>query len=307
VTGKRFVSVGECMIEMSGGAGNLYRLGYAGDTLNTAWYARALLPPDWQVDYVTALGDDRYSAEMRAFLERHGIGTGHIRTVPGRRPGLYLIHQEAGDRHFTYWRGQSAAKLLADDPAALSDAFADAGLIYFSGITLAILDPRARGRLMHAIVAARDNGARIAFDTNVRPALWTSPRVMASALTAAASIADIVLPTHSDEAPLFGDTHPEATALRYRDLGAQEVAVKNGAAAGHLAAGEIANALGPEGSPQVVDTTGAGDSFNGAYLAARLTGQEPLDAARLAHRIAGVVIGHPGALVDPALVRPAAW
>ena len=60
MTGKRFVSVGECMIEMSGGTDDLYRLGYAGDTLNTAWYARALLPQDWQVDYVTALGDDRY-------------------------------------------------------------------------------------------------------------------------------------------------------------------------------------------------------------------------------------------------------
>jgi 2-dehydro-3-deoxygluconokinase len=293
------------MIEMSGGADNQYRLGYAGDTLNTAWYARALLPPDWQVDYVTALGDDRYSVEMRAFFSSHRIGTDHIRTVSGRRPGLYLIHQEAGDRHFTYWRGQSAAKLLADDPATLATAFSGAALVYFSGISLAILDPRARGRLMHAIVAARDDGARIAFDPNLRPALWSSPRVMASALTAAASISDIVLPTHSDEAPLFGDADPEGTARRYRDLGAQEVVVKNGAAGGYLSAGDIVLPLGPEGRPNVVDTTGAGDSFNGAYLAARLSGQEPPAAARLAHRIAGVVIGHAGALVDPALVRPA--
>lgn len=125
---KRFVSVGECMIEMAGGDDRLYRMGFAGDTLNTAWYARALLDAAWQVDYVTALGDDLYSAQMRRFFTEHGIGTGHIQQIPGRRPGLYLIHQHAGDRHFTYWRGQAAARAMADDPAVLRAALAGADI-----------------------------------------------------------------------------------------------------------------------------------------------------------------------------------
>ena len=66
---KRIVSIGECMIEMSGGEDRSYRLGYAGDTLNTAWYLRALLGKDWSVDYATALGEDRYSNDIRAFLD----------------------------------------------------------------------------------------------------------------------------------------------------------------------------------------------------------------------------------------------
>ena len=98
---QRFVSIGECMIEMSGGEDRQYRLGYAGDTLNTAWYMRALLGDDWSVDYFTGLGEDRYSADIRAFLDANNIGTSHIRSVPGRRPGLYMIHQDKGDRHFT--------------------------------------------------------------------------------------------------------------------------------------------------------------------------------------------------------------
>lgn len=302
MAGKRIVSIGECMIEMSGGEDRNYRLGYAGDTLNTAWYLRALLDKDFAVDYATALGADRYSDEIRAFLKSNGIGTDHIQTIPSRRPGLYMIHQDKGDRHFTYWRDNSAAKLLADDKAALGKAVEGASLVYFSGITLAILAPKARGRLLGAIVKARDNGAKIAFDTNLRPALWTSERVMASVLTAAASLCDIVLPTHSDEAPLFGDRSVEETAERYLELGVEEVVVKDGSKEALIATASERVKIAPPPGAKVVDATGAGDSFNGGYLSARLMGKSIAEAAENAHRVAGVVIGHKGALVEPKLL-----
>lgn len=299
---KRFVSIGECMIEMSGGEDRQYRLGYAGDTLNTAWYMRALLEPDWSVDYFTALGEDRYSADIRAFLEQHRIGTQHIGTIKNRRPGLYLIHQEGGDRHFTYWRDQSAARLLAEDRGALHAALEGANMVYFSGITLAILQPRARGRLLGAVVAAREAGATVVFDTNLRPALWTSQRVMASMLTAAASLCDIVLPTHGDEAPVFGDRSVEETAERYLELGVGEVVVKDGGNPALVATATERVKVAPPPAGSVVDATGAGDSFNGAYLSARLAGKGLEEAAEAAHRVAGIVIGQKGALVDPALL-----
>ncbi len=293
------------MIEMSGGEDRQYQLGYAGDTLNTAWYMRALLGADWSVDYFTGLGADRYSSDIRGFLDANGIGTNHIRTIPDRRPGLYMIHQDKGDRHFTYWRDSSAAKLLADDKDALNAAIEGASMVYFSGITLAILAPRARGRLLGAITRARDNGARIAFDTNLRPALWTSPRVMASVLTAAASLCDIVLPTHTDEAPLFGDKSVEETAERYLELGVEEVVVKDGAGEALIATPTERVRVAPKPGAKVVDATGAGDSFNGAYLSARLAGKSLLEAAEAGHRVAGIVIGQKGALVAPALVQNA--
>ena len=299
---QRFVSIGECMIEMSGGEDRQYRLGYAGDTLNTAWYMRALLGPDWSVDYFTALGEDKYSSDIKGFLDTNQIGTSHIRSIPGRRPGLYMIHQQDGDRQFTYWRDTSAAKLLADDRPALAAALDGSTVVYFSGISLAILAPRARGRLLGAIVRARDAGARIVFDTNIRPALWTSPRVMGSVLTAAASLCHVVLPTHGDEAPLFGDTSIEDTAQRYLDLGVEEVVVKDGAGVALIATADDRVLVAPQLGATVVDATGAGDSFNGGYLSARLAGKGLREAAEAAHRVAGIVIGHKGALVDPALL-----
>lgn len=293
----RFVSVGECMIEMSGGEDGTYRLGYAGDTLNTAWYARARLPADWEVDYVTALGDDMYSGQMRSFLEANGLGTSRIQTIPNRRPGLYLIHQADGDRHFTYWRGQSAAKQLADDADALNAALAGADIAYFSGISLAILAPRARGRLMKALHLARESGARVVFDPNERPALWTSPKVMGSAIACGAILADVVLPTFPDEQALFGDATPEAVAERYLSWGAEEVVVKNGAEPAFVAARDSSGWVAPKPGAKSLDPTGAGDSFNGAYLAARAQGATPLEAAEKAHATAAIVIGHKGALV----------
>ncbi len=294
---KRFVSVGECMIEMSGGEDGNYRLGYAGDTLNTAWYARASFPEDWQVDYVTALGDDIYSQQMVDFFAANGIGIDHIQKVEGRRPGLYMIHQAEGDRHFTYWRGQSAARLLADDPEGLEAALIGADIAYFSGISLAILAPRARGRLMKALHAAREGGARIAFDPNERPTIWTSPEVMGSTITVAATIADVVLPTFPDEQALFGDASPEAVAERYLGWGAEEVVVKNGGEPAHVAWRGGSGVVAPRAGAVSVDPTGAGDSFNGAYLAARAEGAPPLEAAARAHALAALVIGHKGALV----------
>jgi 2-dehydro-3-deoxygluconokinase len=300
---KRFVSVGECMIEMSGGDDAQYRLGYAGDTLNTAWYARAMLPEaDWQVDYVTALGDDLYSQQMAQFFADNGIGVDHIRKVEGRRPGLYLIHQAEGDRHFTYWRGQSAARLMADLPGFLNDALASADIAYFSGISLAILHPRGRGKLMQALLLTRQGGARIAFDPNERPALWTSPAVMGSTISAAALLAEIVLPTFPDEAAIFGDASPEAVAERYLGWGAEEVVVKNGAEPAFVATRGSRGWVPPQPGAVSVDPTGAGDSFNGAYLSARAQGASPLDAAASAHKLAAQVIGHRGALVPHAVL-----
>lgn len=296
---KRFVSIGECMIEMSGGENKMYRQGFAGDTLNTAWYARAALPASWSVDYVTAVGDDIYSTQMLEFLSSNGIGTAAIARKKGRRPGLYMIHQEGGDRHFTYWRDTSAAKLLADDPAALRSAVAEASLVYFSGITLAILAPAARKTLFQVIGEARSSGAQTAFDPNIRPILWPDADGMKMALMEAASVSSFVLPTHSDDKPFFGDADPMATARRYLAAGASEIVVKNGADDALILTADERHVAPAQKNAKVVDATGAGDSFNGAYLSARLEGKSIPEAAAAAHRTASIVIGHKGALVDP--------
>lgn len=298
--GKTFLSIGECMVELSGGDGGLFRMGFAGDTLNTAWYARSTLPETWEVAYFSAVGDDRYSKAMRSFLESGGISTRLVQTLPGKRPGLYIIHQEAGDRHFTYWRENSAARLLADDAELLLQAVSQADAIYVSGITLAILKPARRNELISVMEGARDDGRLVAFDPNIRPALWPDVGDMRSSIMLAASASSIVLPTFSDDAPFFGDRSAEQTVRRYLESGAREVVVKDGPNPVHVSTGRNSLFVSVEEVDNIVDATGAGDAFNGAYLAARLAGSSPEIATRAGARMAAKVIRHQGALIPRA-------
>lgn len=300
----RFLAIGECMIEMSRSENALWRQGFAGDTLNTAWYMRALLPPEWEVDYFTVLGTDPLSEAMLRFMAGAGIGTGCIARHPDRAPGLYMISLEAGERSFTYWRDQSAARTLADDAGRLARVTEGADMLYLSGITMAIVGAAGRETMLAQLRRFRETGGRIAFDPNLRPKLWPDRAEMCRMVEATASLADIVLPSHDDEAAHFGDASPEATARRYVALGVPEVVVKNGG--GPMALWHRPDGLETLPAPGAVtplDTTGAGDSFNAGYLAARLAGRPARQAVAAGHDLASRVVRHHGALMPRDAIR----
>ena len=297
-------SVGECMLELSGAADGGWNLGYAGDTFNTLWALRALTDEQHAADYVSAFGDDPFSEKQVAFFRDAGIGIADSPVIPGARPGLYAITLTNAERSFTYWRNDAAARQLASDPARLAKSFAGRALIYFSGITLAIVPQADHANLFRALADARQDGSVVAFDPNYRPRLWPSAESAKAALTAALTVTDIALPTFPDEQALYGDRDLVATAERLSAAGVGEIAVKDGEKPALIAAGTRRDPV-PAVSVQAVDTTGAGDSFNGAYLAARLRGNSPAEAAVRAHRVAGAVVQVRGALAPFAVLRNA--
>ena len=300
----RFVSLGECMVELRGAGEDLWRMGVAGDTLNTAWYARACLPADWSVAYATAIGTDDLSARVPAFLADNGIETDRILTHPTRTIGLYAISLTHGERSFTYWRDTSAARTLADDPARLAALTDGAQVLHVSGITLAILPPDGRRALLKILHTARAAGVTVSLDPNLRPALWEDMETARQTLTEAARAASVVLPSFDDERTAFDDATPQETRARYAALGADTVAVKNGGAEIHARHHGTDHTFTPTERLVPVDTTGAGDSFNGAFLASLAVGGTLEAALADGHRVAATVIGQPGALVPMATVAP---
>ncbi len=293
---KRLTGIGECMIELASAGDDLMRKGFAGDVVNTLWYARKALPANWSAAFYSGIGTDPQSHEMRRFLSNANIDTTDLLEVPDRVPGLYMIHLDGAERSFSYWRDASAARKLASDRDRLKAVIANTGALYISGITLAILPQDDADFLIEELTNARAQGKTVAFDPNIRPRLWSDKTAMQHTIAQAAKAASLILPSFDDEAAAFGDPTPKATLERYGGDDAL-VVVKNGAES--VLAGQggthVERPTAPVANP--VDTTGAGDSFNGAFLARYLTTQD-IDASILAGQTcAADVICHYGAII----------
>ncbi|HEX2511811.1 MAG TPA: sugar kinase [Xanthobacteraceae bacterium] len=294
----RVISVGEVMVELARQNDGRFGIGCGGDTFNTAVYlARAGIV----VAYASALGDDRYSDDIVAMAKAEGIATDLVLRAPGRLPGLYLIETDAkGERSFSYWRDVSPARDLFEmaEWGKIAEAMMAARLIYFSGITLSLYSNIGLGRFLAVVELARKNGVTIAFDGNFRPRGWKGdlPRTR-TVFAEALKRVDLALPTYDDEAVLWGDPSPEATIERMHAFGISEIVVKNGPSSALVSAGGQTEQVPVPEVVVPVDTTAAGDSFNAGYLAARLSGDNPVKAVTAAHRLAAEKVRHRGAII----------
>lgn len=301
----RAVCIGECMVELREAGEGLYRRAFAGDAYNTAVYLKRSAP-DLDVQFLTATGDGTLSREMRAAWAAEGVGAALAYRVRGAEPGLYMIELDpAGDRSFHYWRSASAARgwLRELVKAGGAKALAGADLVFLSAISLAILSDDDRAEAVALLAALKGQVGRIAFDTNFRAALWRDTFAARMAIEPLLRAADTVRASRDDAKALFGEDNPRRQVEALQGAGVRELVLTLDAA-GCILAAEGTETVLPAPATMVKDTSGAGDSFNGAYLAARLAGRSPLDAAHAGLNLAARVVTWPGAVVPADVSHP---
>jgi len=298
---QRIVCVGEAMVELAS-RGPAWDVGYGGDTLNQAIH---LVRFGYDVTYLTVLGSDPFAPRMTSAWGREGLDTSLVLRDEDRNTGLYSISiDERGERHFNYWRSESAARALFAHPriGAALEAAAEADALVYSLISLAILPEVGREALLKLAGEIRRRGGKVAFDGNYRPRLWNDAATACRWRDRAAAEADFGFPTIDDERAMVGGEDPEAAAAQWQRAGCAETIVKLGGAGCRLADGQV---IPPEAQLHPVDSSGAGDAFSAGYLAARLRGDSPHKAARSGHDLAGWTLMRAGAI--PALDHAAPY
>jgi 2-dehydro-3-deoxygluconokinase len=298
----RVICIGEAQIELTRGGDGNFVPACRGDAFTTAIYlARAGLA----AAFASAVGDDSYSDSIIALAAAEGVDTGLILRVPGRLPALCLVEpSRTGGPVARVWGDGAPARELFELPdwMRVAQNLISARLIYFSGITLSLYSNNGLGRFFAALEVARQQGAKVAFDGNFRPAGWKGNLARTrTVFMEALKRVDIALPAFDDEAVLWGDPSPESTVARLQAFGIGEIVVKNGPNSALVAAPGVMEFVPVPEVLVPLDASAAGDGFNAGYLAARLGGEAPTQAATAAHRLAADVLRHPGALAP----RPA--
>ena len=300
---KNIFLFGECMIELmttsQEKSSKTMKQSFAGDVFNTAVYLKRTFA-DLNVHLVTAVGEDQFSLDMIEYFTSENIGVNFVYKSATKIPGLYSIQlDDQGERSFSYWRENSAARQVMqhiNDDAISKLSKGD--MFFFSGISLAVIEPEARADFWALIDKLKAGGVQIVFDPNYRPRLWSNAKEAQVQFELALQKSDLSLPGVDDFEQLFGMISAEEVNEYCQQFGVNELVIKNGEQGILVVANGETSKFAITPVKNVVDTTSAGDSFNGVYLGARIKGFSVSDSIALASKAAGFVIQHKGAIVD---------
>jgi len=283
------LAIGEPLMELAEverGGERLYLPGFGGDVSNVAIAAAR---QGAKAGMLTALGDDAFGHAFLDLWDAEGVDRASVRLVEGGRTGVYFISYGRDGHVFTYARAGSAASLMRSDDLPLA-RIAEARVLHASGISQAI-SPEAADAVFAAIRHAKANGRTVSYDTNLRLRLWPVDRARAI-VHGAVALSDIALPGLDDAQKLTGLDAPEEICAFYLKLGCRIVALTMGKSGTMVADGERVATI-PARPVEAVDATGAGDTFDGAFLAEWLRHGDPFRAAAYANAAAALsTLGH---------------
>ncbi len=290
------VAIGEGMVEFNQtvpGARN-YLQGFGGDTSNAVMAAARA---GAHCGYVSAVGDDVFGQNLIDLWRLAGIDIALVAIKSGAPTGLYFVTHGKSGHEFSYRRSASAAATMQINDAQ-REAVASTRWLHYSGISQAI-SSNARDQCAAAVRVAKEAGAQISFDANLRLKLWSLEDAKRHMIPAIAAC-DLFLPSMDDVVQLSGLHDPQAIVRWSHELGAKQVVLKMGSAGVLVSDGYVQQQIAPI-AMQAVDATGAGDCFAGNILARLAQGDDLVRAARYANAAAALSVQGFGA------VEPLPW
>lgn len=301
---KKIFLFGECMVELLNISPNnqlpqTLKQSFAGDVFNTAVYFKRVFS-EMQVNLITAVGTDELSSNMVEYFSQQNIATDFVYRSNDKIAGLYSIKTDSeGERTFTYWRENSAARdVMKFIDASETEKILHGDMFFFSGISLAVITPEDRPKFWQMVEQLKAAGLNIVFDPNYRARMWESVEEAQQQFNKAFTLSNIALPSIDDFKQLYNLTTAEEVIEFCKPYAFDELVIKNGEKGVVSVKNNVIQNIEITPAEQVVDTTSAGDSFNGVFLGAHASGINTIDAIKLASASAAVVIQHKGAIVD---------
>lgn len=212
---------------------------------------------------ISQVGEDAFGTHILKTLHANGVDTSSVfRTGRANTALAFVSLDKNGNREFSFYRNPSA-DLFLDEAQITPDIFADCAALHFCSVDL--VDAPVKQAHRKAIRLAKDAGAFLSFDPNVRLPLWDSPESCQAAIREFLPCADLVKLSDDEVEFCTGcKTEREAAELLF-SKGCRLLLVTRGA--------DGAAVYTPNASAEtkalpvtVADTTGAGDSFIGSFL-----------------------------------------
>ena len=266
-----------------------YSSGYGGDTSNTAI---SIARQGMSVGFISKVGKDQFGRELLELWKRETVDYSHVSIHPEAPTGIYFVTHDADGHHFTYYRSGSAACQMT--PLDLpKDDLSQTRILHLSAITQAISVSSCETAFA-AIFQARKNGVKVSYDTNLRLKLWSLDRAR-DVINRTVPMCDVIMPSLEEATSLTGLVDPEEITDYFFELGAKLVVLKQGSH-GALVSDGKENLNIPGHKVKAIDATGAGDTFDGAFLSEWIRKDDPFSAAEYANAAAALSTTNYGAV-----------
>jgi len=284
--------LGEALIEFNqipDDTNNTYRSGFGGDTSNTAV---AVARQETSSGFLSKVGNDPFGIKLLELWKREGVDCTYVLQHPEFPTGIYFVTHDENGHHFSYYRkGSAASQMTPEDVTA--DVVSQSKVLHLSAITQAISASSCETAFA-AIHQARKSGVKISYDTNLRLKLWPLNQAR-DVINQVVPMCDVLLPSLDDVTSLTGLQEPKKIIDYYLKLGAKLVVLKQGEQGVLVADGHNESCISGH-AVKTIDATGAGDTFDGAFLSEWIRSNDPFKAAEYANAAAALSTTRYGAV-----------